>query len=129
MTTDGRRGGCVKSYPGTVRGIDEPQPYTYVERVAEVLQSNRGKRVHLQGIIGGDPWTLHEAVEVLREFGWVIIGERGKAGYMYVRWQRPRRWQRIERVCRSHVAAVVVYPPRQRRRRQVAGQLEMEASA
>jgi hypothetical protein len=118
----------MKSYPGQASG-PSPDPTTYVERVAEALQSRRGERVHLEAVVGGDPWILHESVSILREFGWVIIGERGKAGYTYLRWTRPRRWQRIERVCREHVAAVAVYPRRRSRLTPGHPELELEEDA
>ena len=113
----------TKPYPGTVTG-PSPDPTTYAELVAEELSSRKGERVHLQAIIGGDAWVIHDAVEMLRELGWVITGERGKAGYTYERWERPRRWQRIERICRGHVAALSLSPPRPHRQRR--GQLELE---
>jgi hypothetical protein len=99
---------------------------TYVERVADVLETNRGRRVHLEAVLGGDPWIVHEAVEILRSFGWVILGEQGRAGYMYVRWERPRRWTRIEQVCRDHIAAVVMYLPKRRYYEPSPGQLQFE---
>jgi hypothetical protein len=117
----------TKSYPGTVCG-PSPDPTTYVELAAEAFQTHRGQRIHLEPIIGADSWLSHDCVEILRDLGWVILGERGKAGYVYVRWQRPRRWMRIERVCREHVAAVALYPP-SRRRRRFPGQMELEHEA
>ncbi len=99
---------------------------TYVDAVAEVLLGHRDELVCVQRRIGGDPWSVHEAVEVLRSFGWVIDGERGKAGYIFRGWQRPERWLRIERVCREHLAAVVLYVPRRRYYEPLPGQLQFE---
>jgi hypothetical protein len=82
-------------------------PTTWVESVARVLLEHRGQRVHIEEHLGGDPWVVHDAVELLREFGWVVKGKRGVTGYTLIGWKRPQRWVRAERVLWQHLGAIL----------------------
>jgi hypothetical protein len=94
-------------------GVDNPRhDPTYVEKVADVLLLNRGKRVHIEPIVGGDPWVISEAVNCLRRLGWDIRAERGRPGFVFVRWVRPVPWLRLESVRRDHLGAIVLKPKR-----------------
>jgi hypothetical protein len=96
---------------------------TYVERVAEVLLDHRGERVHLEPIVGGDPWVANEAVNCLRRLGWEILGEKGVAGYIFIGWKRPQRWTRLDGVYHEYIGAIVMRPKRHRRVSVLAGQM------
>jgi len=107
--------------PGAASPRHDP---TYVEKVADALLAQRGQRVHLEAVVGGDPWCVHEAVECLRRLGWDIRGTRGSPGYVFVKWLRPPRWTRLDSVYREHTAAIVLCPKRVRHMAPAAGQLE-----
>jgi hypothetical protein len=98
---------------------------TYIERVAECLLEHRGECVHLEPLVGGDPWTLNESVNCLRRLGWEIDGDRGKVGYVFVKWQRPQRWTRLDSVYREHIGSIVKRPKRHRCIAPMAGQMEL----
>ena len=107
-------------------GVDNPrQDPTYIERVADVLLDHRGELVHIEPIVGGDPWTVNESINCLRRLGWEIHGERGCPGYLFVRWTRPQRWTRLDSVYREHIGAVILRPKRHRELVPMAGQMEM----
>lgn len=105
-------------------GVSSPRrDPTYIERVAECLLSHRGERVHLEPIVGGDPWVTREAVECLRRLGWDIEGQKGSAGYLFVKWMRPQRWTRLDTVYRDHIGAIILRPKRPRKVEPLAGQV------
>ena len=102
-----------QSHPYYVAGAANPRHNpTYVERVAAVLLEHWGEAVHLEAVVGGDPWVLHEAVELLRDCGFHVLSERGRPGYTLVGWTQPRKWLRRVEACRRHVAALALRPPR-----------------
>lgn len=104
-----------RSHPGYLPGEDRPaHDPAYVDRVADALLAHLGKRVHLESVVGGDPWSVHEAVECLRRLGWQIEGERGVAGYVCLGWRRPRRWLRLDSVYKDHQRAILLGPRRRR---------------
>ena len=98
---------------------------TYIERVAECLLEHRGERIHLEPLVGGDPWALNESVNCLRRLGWDIEGDKGKAGYLFVKWTRPQRWTRLDSVYREHVGAIITRPKHSRHAAPMAGQMEL----
>lgn len=64
----------------------------FPERVGELLICHYGEPVHVQAHIPGtDCWVIHQAVESLRDRGFVIEGSRGKAGYTLTGLERPRK--------------------------------------
>lgn len=75
----------------------------YINDVGNTLIPRLGERTHLEAIVGGDPWSVHEAVECLRRLGFVIDGARGSKGYMLTGWRRPERWLRLDSVYRSYM--------------------------
>ena len=86
-------------------GVDSPRhDPAYIEKVADVLLENRGRRIHIEPLIGGDPWVLAEAVKCLRRLGWDIRAVKGSPGYTFVTWRRPERWLRLDSVYRDYQA-------------------------
>ena len=75
----------------------------YIDAVGNALIPRIGERTHLEAIVGGDGWAVHEAVECLRRLGFVIDGTRGCKGYMLTGWTRPERWVRLDGVYRAYM--------------------------
>ena len=68
---------------------------TFRKRIGDVLRKNEGVSVHLERIVGGDPTTIHETIEVLRRIGWQIDGSKGVAGYTLIDIDLPPGWLRL----------------------------------
>jgi hypothetical protein len=65
---------------------------TFLNRIADLLISNYRERVHIESLLGGDPWVIHDRIEKLRQtYGFVVVGNRGIAGYTLTDWAEPRR--------------------------------------
>ena len=68
---------------------------TYAKHIMDVLRANQGVAVHLEPIVGGNPWSVNAVVNALRRIGWDIAGERGVAGYTLVDMEPPEGWLRL----------------------------------
>jgi len=76
----------------------------YINEVGNgIIPLHLAERVHLEELIGGDPWSVHEAVECMRRLGFVIDGKQGSKGYMLTGWKRPQRWTRLDGIYRSYM--------------------------
>jgi hypothetical protein len=94
-----------RSTPYYAPGEENPRhDVTFVEGVAEQLLQHRGEFVHMEAVVGGDPWVIHEAVQCLRRVGWHIDSQDGKRpGYRFIGWQRPKRWLHLDSVYREYL--------------------------
>jgi hypothetical protein len=52
--------------------------------------------------------VISEAVKCLRRLGWDIRAVKGRAGYIFVGWQRPERWLRLDSVYRDYQAPELI---------------------
>jgi len=68
---------------------------TYAKRIMDVLRANQGVAVHLEPIVGGNPWSVNAVINALRRIGWTIDGERGVVGYTLVDMEPPEGWLRL----------------------------------
>ena len=75
----------------------------YINDVGNLILPRFAERIHLEEMVGGDPWGVHEAVECLRRLGLVIDGERGRKGYVLTGWKRPQRWTRMDGIYRAYM--------------------------
>lgn len=107
-------------------GADNPRhDPSFVARVQHTLERRRGRVVHLEEEIGGDPWIIWESVQALRDLGFVIDGRRGCAGYVYLEWQRPRKWLRLVCLINRYPLPFFMSAPKKMRDGEIPGQLRL----
>lgn len=99
--------------PGQDRPAHHPD---FLDRVAAALLEHLGECVHLEAVVGGDPWSIHETVKYLRRLGWTIEAQRGVPGYTLTGWSRPEGWLRPDALYREYRRIIL---RGQRRRRKV----------
>jgi|SRR5665647_1210010 len=75
----------------------------YIDDAGNLLLENFRERVSIQRVIGGDPWTAHEAVECVRRLGLLVDGERDGGGYTCTGFKRPARWLRLDGIYRAYM--------------------------
>jgi len=98
-------------------GQDRPSHHpTFADDVANALLEHFGERVHLEAVVGGDPWSIRETVLYLRRLGWTIEAQRGVPGHTLTGWSRPEGWLRPDALYREYRRIIL---RGQRRRRKV----------